>query len=744
MRLSLSEKIRVVILAAAILPIVGFLVLTYHLKLGINNVADEELNRMAKNSMTQIVKDMYALFEVNHNLAMDQIAQGSRIAQDVAQRRGRVNLASETVLWQATRMSTQETRPLSLPRLMLGETWLGQNTDPAVPAVFVDEVSKISGLSCAVYQRIGDSRDMLSVCAGAETNHSREIGVVWPGVQTDGAMDPVLEKVLVGQSFQGMLMLRRNWTLVQCDPLFGAHGKVIGMIFLGKPFASLTVLRKAVSSVRIGEGGYVYVFGTVGEQKGCYIVSHKGERDGEDLWNAKDASGNTFVQAVITRTVPKTPGEIHYAEYLWKNPGETEARPKISANLYFQPWGWVVGASMYVDEFQVTHNRVAALIQTQFLRLLLFAVGLLGVVFLVSAHYTDRILRPIQKLGLLAKSISEGNIVSAKQGIALEMKARTAMRPLNESEKQADEVVELLASFQGMTRNLESLIGQVQKSGVQVSTSTTEIASSARQLEATVAEQAASIKEVSVTSREISATSEDLSRTVNHINHLMTETSAITEEGRVGLTAMEKALRDLMTSTSSISGKLSVINDKVNKISGVVTTINKISDQTNLLSLNAAIEAEKAGEYGRGFSVVAREISRLADQTAVATQDIEFIAREMQASVSAGVMEIDKFAQDVRKNVEDSVTIGSRLGGIIDQVRDLGPQFETSAEGMSAQAVSARQISEAMNQLAIAAEQSKESLHDFKKVSERLNEAVQGLQREVLRFKISSRDELDS
>ena len=98
-----------------------------------------------------------------------------------------------------------------------------------------------------------------------------------------------------------------------------------------------------------------------------------------------------------------------------------------------------------------------------------------------------------------------------------------------------------------------------------------------------------------------------------------------------------------------MNAKLAVLNEKASNINQVVTTITKVADQTNLLSLNAAIEAEKAGEHGRGFAVVATEIRRLADQTAIASYDIEQLVKEMQSAVSAGVMGMDKFSEEVRR-----------------------------------------------------------------------------------------------
>ena len=121
----------------------------------------------------------------------------------------------------------------------------------------------------------------------------------------------------------------------------------------------------------------------------------------------------------------------------------------------------------------------------------------------------------------------------------------------------------------------------------------------------------------------------------------------------------------------------------------------KVADQTNLLSLNAAIEAEKAGEYGRGFAVVATEIQRLADQTAVAAEDIEQMVREMQGAVTAGVMGMDKFAEEVRHGVSDVQHVGGQLDLVLQQVQGITPQIESVNTTLRAQTESARQISEA-------------------------------------------------
>ncbi len=170
----------------------------------------------------------------------------------------------------------------------------------------------------------------------------------------------------------------------------------------------------------------------------------------------------------------------------------------------------------------------------------------------------------------------------------------------------------------------------------------------------------------------------------------------------------------------------------------MVTTITKVADQTNLLSLNAAIEAEKAGEYGRGFAVVATEIRRLADQTAVATYDIEQMVKEIQSAVSAGVMGMDKFSEEVRRGMQDVRQVGDQLSQIIQQVQALAPRFEAVNEGMQAQATGAEQITQALAQLGDAVHQTVESLRESNQVIEGLNHAATGMRTGVSRFKVSS------
>ena len=279
----------------------------------------------------------------------------------------------------------------------------------------------------------------------------------------------------------------------------------------------------------------------------------------------------------------------------------------------------------------------------------------------------------------------------------------------------------LLRSVTGPLRELSTELG---RSGVRVDSSVKDIASTAKQQQATASEIAATTTEIGSTSHEISATSKVLVRTMNEVSGMAEQSAALAGTGQSGLSHMEETMRQVMDAASSVNAKLGVLNEKAANISQVVTTITRVADQTNLLSLNAAIEAEKAGEYGRGFSVVAVEIRRLADQTAVATLDIEQMVKEIQSAVSAGVMGMDKFSEQVRRGTQEMQQVGAQLSQIIQQVQAVAPRIESVNEGMQAQATGADQISHALSQLSEATRDTVESLRQSGRAIDGLNEVV--------------------
>ena len=299
-----------------------------------------------------------------------------------------------------------------------------------------------------------------------------------------------------------------------------------------------------------------------------------------------------------------------------------------------------------------------------------------------------------------------------------------------------DEFGAIENGFNEMVEALANLVAQAQRSSVQVTTSVTEIAATSKQQQATATETAATTTEIGATSREIAATSRDLVRTMTEVTSAADQASSLAGSGQQGLARMEETMHQVMGAADLVNAKLGILNEKASNINQVVVTIVKVADQTNLLSLNAAIEAEKAGEYGRGFAVVATEVRRLADQTAVATYDIEQMVREIQSAVSAGVMGMDKFSEEVRRGMFEVQQVGEQLSQIIHQVQALAPRVLMVNEGMQAQATGAEQINQALAQLSDASTQTVESLRQASFAIDELSQVAAGLRGGVSRFKV--------
>ncbi|MGU7783039.1 methyl-accepting chemotaxis protein [Burkholderia sp. PU8-34] len=343
---------------------------------------------------------------------------------------------------------------------------------------------------------------------------------------------------------------------------------------------------------------------------------------------------------------------------------------------------------------------------------------------------------------LIALALGYGLYRSITVPMARLVGVHDAMRTGNLTQRldlrRHDEFGTLQGGFNRMADELAELVARAQQSSLQVTTSVAEIAATSREQQATANETAATTTEIGATSREIFATSRDLLSTMNEVAGVAEQSATLAGVSQSGLTRMGETMRSVMDAAGSVNAKLAILNEKALNINQVVATITKVADQTNLLSLNAAIEAEKAGEYGRGFAVVATEIRRLADQTAVATYDIEQTVKEIQSAVSAGVMGMDKFSEEVRRGMLDVQQVGSQLSQIIAEVQTLAPRFQMVNEGMQTQASGAEQITQALSQLSEAAQQTAESLRQSSQAIDDLTRVASQLRTSVSRFKVDA------
>jgi methyl-accepting chemotaxis protein len=299
-----------------------------------------------------------------------------------------------------------------------------------------------------------------------------------------------------------------------------------------------------------------------------------------------------------------------------------------------------------------------------------------------------------------------------------------------------DEAGQLLRDIGAMTAGLRDIVSQVKRSSLDLHATARQLSAAGRQQEHAISSLGASTSEAAVASREIAVTGKELLGTMNEVTAVAAETEEVADAGRENLAGVGETMAHLERTTADFTQRLAVIRQRAEDINMVITTITKVADQTNLLSINAAIEAEKAGDYGQGFIVVAREIRRLADQTAVATLDIERLVEQMQQAVTAGVMEMERFAADVKEGVARVTGISAQFATVIDKVHGLAGRFEQVNHGMEAQAAGAQQITEALMTLTDGSRAAAGALEEFKNASQHMVAAVDGLTETVSRFRV--------
>jgi methyl-accepting chemotaxis protein WspA len=351
-----------------------------------------------------------------------------------------------------------------------------------------------------------------------------------------------------------------------------------------------------------------------------------------------------------------------------------------------------------------------------------FSAAALALGALLSILVTRGVTRPLHRMAAVLENISAG---------AGDLTQRVRV-------DTSDEVGALGVLVNALIQRIHDLVVPIRVATTQLNATATQIAATAAEQDGTVQAFNASTTEVAASVRQIAATGTELDRTMREVEERACEAATLADAGQAGLRQMAETMQQLSDATGPISAKLGTIREKANGINGVVTTITKVADQTNLLSINAAIEAEKAGESGRGFLVVAREVRRLADQTAVATLDIEQLVRHMQAAVSAGVMEMDKFSARVQGCLGQAAEVSGQIGQALEQVTALSERFRAVNEGMGQQNEGARQIREAITRLAASVHQVSTSVKELSSASEDLRNSAQGLQREVGHFTVAA------
>jgi len=341
-----------------------------------------EIQKWVDAHLNHVTENVYNMVRACDEAMQQEVDAHLKIAHYVLNSYGKPQFSKETVEWVTVNQFTREPAKMMLPKMMVGELWLGQNNRKEVKTPIIDEVTQMVGNTVTIFQRMNEQGDLVSVATNMETsNDTRAIGVYMPARNPDGMANPIVATLLNGNKYRGMAYVVNTWYVSAYEPLWDEQGKVIGALYTGIKQENATPLRQAILRTKISTTGYVYVLGGKGLQQGHYTISKDGQRDGEDIWKSIDNSGRFFIQSIVTKAVGLRAGEFATERYPWKNLGESEPRWKIVRFAYYEPWDWVIGVSVYEDELQ----EFAGPLTEGYQQMVVFTTSVAVMVFLLSS-----------------------------------------------------------------------------------------------------------------------------------------------------------------------------------------------------------------------------------------------------------------------------------------------------------------------------------------------------------------------
>ncbi|WP_168175789.1 methyl-accepting chemotaxis protein [Thermogutta terrifontis] len=653
----------------------------------------KEVDLLGQDTCRQVALGVRNMLEVYHHSLLASLDRAIKTASEIARNQGGFSIhPEETVTWQAVNQFTKQSQAVQLPRMYIGNTWLGQVTDFSTPAPFVDEITKLTGMTCTVFQRMNSQGDMLRVTTTVRTEQDRRaVGTFIPAVNPDGSPNPVVSTVLRGETYTGKAFVVNKWYLTTYVPIFNDKREVIGCLYVGVPRDDIAELRQGIMNIVVGKTGYVYVLQGTGEKRGTYVISQGGKRDGECIWEAKDADGRYFIQSIIDKALKLKPGECAFERYPWKNPGDKTARWKVAAVTYFEPWDWVIGAGAYEDDFQDALGRVDQALNSMLWWTLAGATTMTLVCLGVSFVGTRRTVQGLQRVVSLLKDIAQGEGDLTKRL----------------PEEGNDEVAELAQWFNRFVARLQEMIHQVVVSADQFTEGARIVAESAQVVAQGAQTQSASVEEMT-------ASIEELTRSVTAIRELAAEADNLarqsSQSAEHGGAAVAKSVEAMQA-----------IRESSKRIADIIQVISELAGQTNLLALNAAIEAARAGEHGMGFAVVADEVRKLAERTNHAAQEIAQLIRESTRLVEEGARMSDN--------------LGSSLEEILNNIKVTAEKVSAIAQKTNEQIMVAKEVQTAVQGIAQVAEQSAAGSEEMASSSEQLGAQADALRQLVSGFK---------